>query len=58
LKNLKKDLEAFYKGIIKVLFSGAVNNEVAVTLERQANLLIMSVNDHIDEIEIRLTKEA
>ena len=30
LKKLKKELETFYKGIIKVLFSGSVDNDLAV----------------------------
>lgn len=53
LRRIKKDMEMFYKDLIKILFMDSVDSNVAVSMEKRINMLIMSVNDHIDEIEIR-----
>eukprot|EP00347_Sterkiella_histriomuscorum_P004300 403360973 len=57
LKRIKKDMEAYYKDLIKILFMDSVDTNVAVQMEKRINMLIMSVNDQIDEIEIRQEKE-
>jgi hypothetical protein len=54
---VKRELELLYKDLLKVLFSDKIDPEKAIAMERQVNLLIMSVNDTIDEIEIRQRRE-
>lgn len=58
LKKTKKEMEIFYKDLIKVLFMDQINKEQAIAMERKVNMLIMSINDQIDEIEIRQRKDS
>ena len=56
LKKIKKEMEMFYKDLIKILFVESMDKDVAINMEKKINNLIMSVNDQIDEIEIRQAK--
>lgn len=51
-------MEMFYKDLIKILFLDTIDKKVAIEMEKKVNNIIMSVNDHIDEIEIRQFKES
>jgi hypothetical protein len=46
-------MEMFYKDLIKILFTETMDKKVAIEMEKKVNNIIMSVNDQIDEIEIR-----
>jgi hypothetical protein len=54
LKLIKRELELMYKDLIKILFLDQIDKEVAIQMEKKFNNLIMGVNDHIDEIEIKV----
>lgn len=41
LKKLRKDLECFYKDMIKVVFAEQPDQDAAIRLERQVNMLIL-----------------
>ena len=47
----------FYKELIKVLFMDQVDKQAAIQMEKRVNMIIMSINDQIDEIEIRQVRE-
>lgn len=53
MRKLKKEMETFYKQLIKVLFVDQINKQEAILLEKEVNMLIMNMNDLIDEVEIR-----
>ena len=46
-------MELFYKDLLKILFVDQVDKELAIKMENKMNILIMTINDQIDEIEIR-----
>lgn len=45
LRKIKKEMEVFYKELLKVIFLDSVDKAQAILLENKMNMLIMSVND-------------
>ena len=45
LKKIKREMEGFYKDLIKILFMDTIDKELAISMEKKVNNLIMSIND-------------
>ncbi len=55
MRVIKKDLEALYKELMKILFgaedSQMIPRELVMPLENKINQLIEKINDSVDELE-------
>ena len=56
LRIFKRELAGFYKDLLKVVLSDPISKNDAMNLERKVNELILSVNDSIDEVEIKISE--
>ncbi len=53
LRRVKSQLESIYKELIQVIFAENPDKAQSMGLERKVNMLIMSINDTVDELESR-----
>jgi len=51
LRQVKKDLDAIYKDVVKVLFMEKPDEKTACDAEMKVNTLIMTVGNAIEEIQ-------